>query len=372
MIHSEPAHRRSAFTLIELLVVIAIIAVLIALLLPAVQSAREAARRISCVNNMKQLGLALANYESTNTSYPLGGVTASDAAGGSATWGTGASNCLNWRALILPYMEQTNVSNAINFSVAITSNTANPAAGFTAWMTVPNGFLCPSDGKNSSGFLPWAGIDLNTGINATGPPPVDPSTGQPATKVPITNYAGSYGDNYVVGPLGTQPPWETPYAATALPPGTTRIGWNGFLGTKANGGSLRGIFDYRDGQIATIGSITDGTSNTYIVGERLPDQATAGSLWALNGSSGGTTVPINWQTNINDNGADCRAGDYTSTNLNCRWNYISGGFKSRHPGGANMAFCDGTVRFIKQSIALNIHCALGSRNGGEVLSADQY
>jgi type II secretory pathway pseudopilin PulG len=77
-------HRRSTFTLIELLLVIALMAVLIALLLSAVQSAREAARRISCVNNMKKLGLALVNYASTNTSYPLGGVTASDAAGGNA------------------------------------------------------------------------------------------------------------------------------------------------------------------------------------------------------------------------------------------------------------------------------------------------
>lgn len=281
MSRTDCERRCRAFTLIELLVVIAIIAVLIALLLPAVQSAREAARRISCVNNMKQIGLALANYESSNQSFPLGGVTSTDL----TTWSTGTSNCLNWRALILPYMEQTTVSNAINFNVAITSNSADSGAGFTAWMTVPNGFLCPSDGKNSSGFLPWYNADPNTGILATGSPPIDPATGQPATKIPITNYAGSYGDNYVVGPLGIQPPWETPYSATTLPPGVVRIGWNGFLGTKTFGGSLRGIFDYRDGQIATIGSITDGTSNTYIVGERLPDQASAGSLWALNGSS---------------------------------------------------------------------------------------
>jgi prepilin-type N-terminal cleavage/methylation domain-containing protein/prepilin-type processing-associated H-X9-DG protein len=358
---------RKGFTLIELLVVIAIIAVLIGLLLPAVQAAREAARRASCVNNLKQIALGLHNYvDSTGGTFPLGGVT--DA---TRNW-NGLSSCLNWRALVLPFLEQNPLSNAINFNVTITNNAVDGGAGFTAWKTVPSVFLCPSDGQFlAGGFLPWGGLDPTTGIFATGAPPIDPATGQPATVVPVANYAGSYGDNYVVGYL-TPPgaPWETP-VGTTLPPGAIQIGYNGYLGTKDHNGELRGIFDYRDGQVATIASITDGTSNTYVAGERLPNQGGASSLWALNGSSSGTTVPINWQTNLSS-GPGCTAGVFGSANWNCRFSYAAGGFKSRHPGGVNMAFCDGSIRFIKQTISLPVHCALGSRKGGEVVSSDAY
>ncbi|MGE3822009.1 MAG: DUF1559 domain-containing protein, partial [Isosphaeraceae bacterium] len=169
-------------------------------------------------------------------------------------------------------------------------------------------------------------------------------------------------------------PWETDSNlanGAALPPGQIRIGWHGFLGTRANGGGLRGMFDYRDSQVSSINDTTDGTSNTYLAGERLPNQGGAGSLWALNGSSAGTTVPINWKTDLNS-GPGCTAGVFGSSNWNCRFSYAAGGFKSRHPGGANMLFADGSVKFMKQTIALPIHCALGSRNGGEVISADAY
>ena len=158
MSQPRPQRRRSAFTLIELLVVIAIIAVLIALLLPAVQAAREAARRIQCVNNLKQIGLALHNYHGANNTFPLGGVN-----GYGSNW-NGPASCLNWRALILPYIEASTISNAINFGVTITGNSANGAQGFTAWMTVVPGFLCPSDSTNGNGFLPWSGIDAVHGI----------------------------------------------------------------------------------------------------------------------------------------------------------------------------------------------------------------
>jgi prepilin-type N-terminal cleavage/methylation domain-containing protein len=108
---------RRGFTLIELLVVISIIAVLIALLLPAVQAAREAARRIQCVNNLKQIGLAFANYESTNQVFPLGAMTAVNSAANSG-WGQQLNNNgVSWVALTLPYLEQTNIANSINVSV---------------------------------------------------------------------------------------------------------------------------------------------------------------------------------------------------------------------------------------------------------------
>src|SRR3954468_21270010 len=111
--------RHRGFTLIELLVVIAIIAVLIALLLPAVQAAREAARRAQCVNNLKQLGIALHNYHDQNGSFPLGGVNLGPS---SAGWTPGATNALSLRALILPQLEQGSIYNALNLSVNIASN----------------------------------------------------------------------------------------------------------------------------------------------------------------------------------------------------------------------------------------------------------
>ena len=361
----RPKHSRGpGFTLIELLVVIAIIGVLIALLLPAVQSAREAARRAQCTNNMKQIGLALHNYHDSHGSFPLGGVQRG------FSW-NGQSNCLNWRALTLPYMEQEPLHDAINFEVTITDNAVDGAAGFTAWMTMPSSFLCPSDGAHDNGFLPWGGIDPARGIFATGAPPIDPATGAPATVVGVSNYTGSYGDNYVVGVL-TPPgaPWETP-VGTEPPPGQPRIGHHGFLGTRDSNGRLRGIFDYRDSQTVNIAGIRDGTANTYLIGERLPYQGGAGSIWALNGSAAGTTIPINWRTDLTD-APGCSPGVFGSSNWNCRFSYAAGGFKSEHPGGANFCMADGSVRFIKETINLPIHCALGSRAGGEVVSADAY
>src|SRR5262245_9570190 len=116
---SRRPHARRGFTLIELLVVIAIIGVLIALLLPAVQQAREAARRIQCVNNLKQIGIALHNYHDTNGSFPLGGVSTP-----SSAWAR--ESCLTWRALILPQMEANTVFNALNLGI-------NPSNGSNAY-----------------------------------------------------------------------------------------------------------------------------------------------------------------------------------------------------------------------------------------------
>ena len=139
---------RRGFTLIELLVVIAIIAVLIALLLPAVQAAREAARRSQCVNNLKQIGLAMHNYHSSVNSFPLGSTQAPYALGNANT-GTPAWDSWSAHALMLNFLEQTALYNAVNFSLAPawTNQPVGYFTNLTVYNTKINSFLCPSDGN---------------------------------------------------------------------------------------------------------------------------------------------------------------------------------------------------------------------------------
>jgi len=119
----------------------------------------------------------------------------------------------------------------------------------------------------------------------------------------------------------------------------------------------------------TIASITDGTSNTLMVGEVLPAQTADSNFWNNNGCTFGTTVPINWQTlrTPTDGSLPWGSADWQN-----RFSYASKGAKSKHPGGANFCFADGSVHFLKNSISLATYCALGSRAGGEVISSDSY
>ena len=179
--------RPRGFTLIELLVVIAIITVLISLLLPAVQSAREAARRAQCVNNLKQIGLAIANYESSNNVFPLGGMVLgvppqSQIAGWTAQV---SNNGVSWMALILPQMEQNPVFNSINFSIHIGNGYAGVAFA-TVWYTSVSTFLCPSDGDNNNGFRDdYYSGNRQYGQAAVYQAPPNPSGG--GAKIPISN-----------------------------------------------------------------------------------------------------------------------------------------------------------------------------------------
>jgi prepilin-type N-terminal cleavage/methylation domain-containing protein/prepilin-type processing-associated H-X9-DG protein len=357
-----------AFTLIELLVVIAIIAVLIALLLPAVQSAREAARRAQCTNNLKQIVLAFANYESTNSIYPLGGVTLVQGPG-TASWGNMAgNNGLSWVALVLPYLEQNTVYSSINFSVDINNGGFQLQAIATAWYTRLGVLSCPSDG-DQDGF--------RTDQSTNNSPPINPSGG--AQSYPVENYLGSFGDNYCIGcnNPGITFPTETPYTVWPPVPGQPRVGWPGEQGTildincnnnASAPGVLRGMFDVTTGQSVKLASVTDGTSNTIAAGEGLPAQRADNNVWALNSGANGTTVPINWPCPL----PSSIGGGWGTTNWASRFAYTNTGFKSHHPGGCNFGFVDGSVRFIKQSINMYAYCALGSRNGGEVISSDSY
>jgi len=374
MSESRRISGRRGFTLIELLVVIAIIAVLIALLLPAVQSAREAARRSQCVNNLKQLGLAMANYSDQFGSYPPGGITTNG-----DPWNAGA-NSLNWRAMVLPMMEGNNAYNAINFNVNANNGGENSAKMYTAYTLTFSSWLCPSDGTNGGGKLPNGQFGAGNPNGQYCNQVLDPTTGQNTTWTPVSNYAGSFGDNYCCGPLNGGLPWET-YPAPAV--GRPKIGWDGYWGTNfgqpggftAGAGIMRGFFDYRLTQpVATIASVTDGTSNTVIVGEMIPSRAADSNFWFQNGGIHGMTVPINWNSNtFPATAANCNSQWQNSTApLGCRFSAAAKGFVSLHPGGANFAFADGSVRFLKQSISMPTYAALGSRNGGEVISSDAY
>ncbi len=366
--------KRRGFTLIELLVVIAIIAVLIALLLPAVQSAREAARRAQCTNNLKQIGLAFANYEQTNQIYPPGGMTLVSSFS-TATWGNEAgNNGVSWVALTLPYLEQNTVYSAINFSTGVN---LNMQAFATAWYTRLAVMSCPSDG-DQDGFRTFGSGNSN-GQDIAQNPPASPTGG--AVMVPVENYLGSFGDNYCIGcnNMGITFPTETPYKVWPPVPGQPRVGWPGEQGTLLDNfncsntgsapGTLRGMFDVTTGQSVKLQSVTDGTSNTIAAGEGLPAQRADNNVWEWNSGANGTTVPINYfsgqSCSLNGNG-------WGSTNWASRCAYTNTGFKSHHPGGCNFLFVDGSVHFLKQTINMFTYCALGSRNGGEVVSSDAY
>jgi prepilin-type processing-associated H-X9-DG protein len=368
--------------LIELLVVIAIIGVLIALLLPAVQSAREAARRAQCTNNLKQIALAVANYVDQFGLYPPGGITSTV---GANAWDPSA-NALNWRALILPQMEGSTTYNAVNLSINAASGGAASAAFLTAYSTTWTVWLCPSDGTNGGGKLP-NGVDPDgNGYNPNGQGAnlvLDPTTPAKVTRwVPVANYQGSFGDNYCGGVLCNNLPWETPWNGQP-PPGQPRIGWNGYWGTSfgppdgitPGTGMLRGFFDYRGTQKPpTIAGVTDGTSNTILAGEHLPSRSADSNFWFLNGGVHGMTVPLNWNSNTYPAADPKCFGQWQqpSAPLGCRFGAAAKGFVSLHPGGANFAFADGSVHFLKQSISMPTYCALGSRAGGEVISSDTY
>jgi len=301
-----------AFTLIELLVVIAIIGVLIALLLPAVQSAREAARRMQCSNNLHQMGLAMHAYHSTHDTFPPAYITAvvnnPEAPESGPGWG--------WGAMLLNDLEQRAIYNASNFSLPITDPGSLTVR--TANLSV---FLCPSNVESGP-------ISLR---NKSG------------TLLVSDLSAGQY-----VASAGQLEPVEFPASN------------NGVFYRNSNNGSR---------------SITDGLSMTLMLGERSRNVADATWLgvvptaqvctnpkWAVQECETASTMVVS------HTGSEKTGTIYVPNSKNS----YADDYWSRHPGGCNFLFCDGSVRFIKESVNPQIFSFLSTRAGGEVVSSDQF
>ena len=314
-------NRRSrGFTLIELLVVIAIIAVLIALLLPAVQQAREAARRTQCKNNLKQLGLALHNYHDTYNRFP----------GASYCGVTGTSSiahCHTWIEMLFPYFDQAPLYSKINFSVA-NHQGVNPA---TLNGLVISGLMCPSD--PDSGLYPNSREASYT-----------PGTGD------------SLGANYVpsAGPLHMN--------LCPIPAQTPNVNCQSTGGAR-QGVAAPGLFN--GGYVSYgIRDCTDGTSNTFLVGETLPLYSTFHMYFASHMHIGTTNPPPNYHKTF----AACNTTTFTKAQLRATRQgtcYASmGGFMSQHVGGVQMCMGDGSVRFISENINYNTWVYLGDKSDG--------
>jgi len=352
---------RRGFTLIELLVVISIIGVLIALLLPAVQGAREAARRAQCTNNLKQLGLAVHNYHSTYNVVPAMCMYPGGQSDLSQGW------CPTWVIPLLPYIEQSVLASSYNFSAPAVIYAAPGFSGYentTTMYTQISTFLCPSENE-----------PVRVSLNAT------------------SNYAGNYG-------------------------GPGQIGLNsGTIVALANAGGYPGSF--RPGPV-TLEGIRDGTANTAMFSERLhglsgnpvvkpgPEDGKRGIYNvsggnATSGSAGANalvaackTLPQSTTSANSDRFANNMYAGYPLHVGQMNYNHVgapnsmpchdtndvgwltyvgplgSAPATSNHPGGVNVTMSDGSVRFVKDSVALNVWWGLGTRQGREVISSDAF
>lgn len=305
--YPAPAARPGGFTLVELLVVIAIIGVLIALLLPAVQQAREAARRMACTNNMKQIGLAMHQYHDGHGRLPYAVIDCCTPPGGT------------WVNLIMPFIEQQTLADRFD----LTRTLKDPVHEQLIQQVIPT-LICPTDGNTGNAILErrfehnaprmlglWYPVSM-------GPTQPDQCPFCPNPTAGENNWC-CQGNNY-----GTNPP-----------------------------GNSVGMFGRHALPKVRFADVTDGLTNTFMAGETIPGHCIFNGAYATNFPVYPTTIPLNTMEEDNF--------------LSGFW-FRTCGFKSMHPGGANFLMGDASVHFITESIDFRLYNNLGTREGGEPIS----
>ena len=327
---SRPHSLRHAFTLVELLVVIAIIGILVALLLPAIQAAREAARRTQCINNLKQMGLSLQNFHDTYKKFPVG-----EADDDNHNWG--------WMVYTLPFTEETTLYDKMKADTANFWTPPNMGGGLNKFTASDNNI----DGKTR------AETNLTAGGGAAGT--LIGTFVCPSDTLPDKDDNGFAKTNYV-GSIGSAPSTNVNYGTCHSPP--QGKDWTGvFLFANHN------EYTY----VTRMADLTDGTSKTIGVGEAAAsanvrtDKIDDGNYptWA-GGQGGGCSGPKGSVFRFMDTGYELNktatVGESDKT------------FRSRHPGGGNFLLMDGSTSFISDGVDIAVYRGLGTRAGGESVS----
>jgi prepilin-type N-terminal cleavage/methylation domain-containing protein/prepilin-type processing-associated H-X9-DG protein len=359
--------RRRGFTLIELLVVIAIIAVLIALLLPAVQAAREAARRSQCVNNMKQMGLAIHNYHAVHDVFPMGASLGMYDASGNYF----VKQNLSLHAAILPFIEQTQVYNAINFNWGCEDS--NTVLCYLINSTGTNAqiktFICPSDPNagvpdhnstsNTNNYYGCVGTTMNWSNISGSAQPLNQITGLQSTG--LFTWQMSYGlRSCIDGSSNTIAFAEAVVGNQSLQAGQKRVG---VLNAPIQAYE---VLDGSAGRGTTyaIPALTACTATWKAAASGNVDQQ-RGENWAHGCMCMTLFNTIGTPNDFGDAWTHCsRTGSGARSDINSADSY--------HPGGVNVTMADGSVKFIKDSVNPVTWYALGTKGGGEVISSDQY
>jgi prepilin-type N-terminal cleavage/methylation domain-containing protein/prepilin-type processing-associated H-X9-DG protein len=379
---------RTGFTLVELLVVIAIIGILIALLLPAVQAAREAARRSTCTNNLKQIGLALNTYHDAYGRFPRNGIDGDDAG-----WTQRGSETTR----LLPYMDQVSIFNLLNFTV--------PEGSTIMENTTTLGRVNPPSLQPTERFLRDVPIaTLLCPSDTVGPQTI---WGHRAP----SNYCASLGAQSFPSQWGVQVSTVvgmSPYPDCNQP----RCGWGSWFGTgdsdhgnewQADGTTISGVFSRYGGRnspgngalwtgennnlgrgpwSASLRDITDGTSNVIAYGEVRPNCMDHGQSGWIDSNVGpswaGTAPPINYPTCMMErnglgviNTWTSSTGGFAATFRPDSWAF-SQGYKSKHPTGAQFVFADGSVHFLRDTINYDTYQRLGDRRDGRMVDPSTY
>src|SRR5262245_40634857 len=353
-IRSNSPRSTAGFTLVELLVVIAIIGILVSLLLPAVQQAREVARRVSCANRLKQIGLALLNYESTHKIFPPAYITANPAADGSAfgvSYGDEYRNGPSgfaWGTLLLPFLEQQSLYEQFNFNVACWA-----PANATATQARVTVCLCPSATGGSNGFnVQREGADVRHGVDFN--PPI------------------RFAHSHYVTNAGIHQPWgrTTPYCFDYDVP--EPVPENNNLPARMDGPF------YRNARIR-VASVTDGLSNTVFIGEH--SSFLSNKTWVGVVPHAVTPPRLDlraWPSE--NNGAGCLVGVHSGPDTHDHPEVIihapnnpfghTDEMWGEHPIGCNVLMGDGSVRFASAFINPNTWVALSTRDCGDEISGD--